>query len=93
MEIKYWVNFLKLIVTCYIAVCLKCYAWPWTHFYTGASPGFGRGGGQEFFFFRFGNLHVAKRHAAHGEAMRIARGVRGHVPPRKFFKTVQFGAF
>ena len=34
MEIKYWVNFLKLIVTCYIAVCLKCYAWPWTHFYS-----------------------------------------------------------
>ena len=59
----------------------------------GTSPGFGRGGGQEFFFFRFGNLHVAKRHAAHGEAMRIARGVRGHAPPRKFFKTMQFGAF
>ena len=53
----------------------------------------GGGGGQEIFFFRFGNLHVAKRHAAHGEAMRIARGVRGHAPPRKFFKTVQFGAF
>ena len=51
------------------------------------------GGGQEFFFFRFGDLHVAKRHAAHGEAIRIARGVRGHAPPRKFFKTVQFGAF
>ena len=59
----------------------------------GASPGFGRGGGQEIFFFRFGNLHVAKRHAAHGEAMCIARGVRGHAPPRNFFKTVQFGAF
>ena len=59
---------------------------------SGASPGFGRGGGKKFFF-RFGNLHVAKRHAAHGEAMRIARGVRGHAPPRKFFKTVQFGAF
>ena len=29
------------------------------------------------FFFRFGNLHVAKRHAAHGEAMRFARGVSG----------------
>ena len=55
------------------------------HHHSGASPGFGRGGGQEFFFFRFGNLHVAKRHAAHGEAMRIARGVRGHAPPRKFF--------
>ena len=27
------------------------------------------------------------------EAMRIARGVRGHAPPRKIFKTVQFGAF
>ena len=61
--------------------------------YTGASPGFGRGGGPRNFFFRFGNLHVAKRHAAHGEAMRITRGVRGHAPPRKFFKTVQFGAF
>ena len=51
------------------------------------------GGGPRKFFFRFGNLHVAKRHAVHGEAMRIARGVRGHAPPRKFFKTVQFGAF
>ena len=44
-------------------------------------------------FFRLGNLHVAKGHAAHGEAMRIGRGVRGHAPPRKFFKTVQFGVF
>ena len=51
------------------------------------------GGGPRIFFFRFGNLHVAKRHAAHGEAMRIVRRVRGHAPPRKFFKTVQFGAF
>ena len=23
----------------------------------------------------------------------VVRGVRGHAPPRKFFKTVQFGAF
>ena len=51
---------------------------------SGASPGFG--GGQEIFFFRFGNLHVAKRHAAHGEAMRIARGVRGHAPRENFLK-------
>ena len=51
------------------------------------------GGGPRIFFFRFGNLHVAKRHAVHGEAMRIARGVRGHAPQRKIFKTVQFGAF
>ena len=56
-------------------------------------PRIWEGGGPRNFFFRFGNLHVAKRHAAHGEAMRIVRGVRGHAPPRKFFETVQFGAF
>ena len=56
-------------------------------------PRIWEGGGPRIFFFRFGNLHVAKRHGAHGEAMRIARGVWGHAPPRKFFKTVQFGAF
>ena len=50
-------------------------------------------GGPRIFFFRFGNLHVARRHAAHGEDMRFARGVWGHALPRKFFKTVQFGAF
>ena len=55
---------------------------------TGASPGFGRGGAKNFFL-RFGILHVAKRH----EAMRFVRGVRGHGPPRKFLKMVQFGAF
>ena len=43
-----------------------------------------RGGGQELFFFRFGNLHVAKRHAAHSQAMRIARGFGGMLP-EKFF--------
>ena len=51
------------------------------------------GGPKLNFFFRFGNLHVAKRHAAHGEAMRFAREVRGHAPPRKFFKMVQFGVY
>ena len=61
--------------------------------YTRGVPRIWEGGGPRNFFFRFGNLHVAKRHAAHGEAMRIARGVRGHAPPRNFFKTVQFGAF
>ena len=42
------------------------------------------GGGPIIFFFRFGNLHVAKRHAAHGESMRIARGFGGMLP-REFF--------
>ena len=49
--------------------------------------------GQEFIIFRIANLHVASRHAAHGKVMRIVRGVRGHAPPRKIFKTVQFNAF
>ena len=39
------------------------------------------GGGWRRIFFQ---IWEAKRHAAHGEAMRIARGVRGHAPPRKF---------
>ena len=47
-------------------------------------PRIWQGGEQEFFFFRFGNLHVAKRHTAHGEAMRFVRGVRG-MPPREIF--------
>ena len=44
------------------------------------------GGGPRNFFSRFGNLHVMKRHAAHDEAMRFGRGVRGHAPPRNFFE-------
>ena len=43
------------------------------------------GGGGKNFFSRFGNLHVAKRHVVHSEAMRIVRRVRGHAPPRKIF--------
>ena len=39
------------------------------------------GGGQEFFF-RFGNLHVAK-----------LGGFGGMFPRENFVKTVQFGAF
>ena len=36
-------------------------------------------------------MHVAKRHATHGEAMRFARGLGG--TRAKFFKMVPFGAF
>ena len=38
-----------------------------------------QGGGGPNFFFRFGNLHAAKRHAAHGKAIRFARGA--HMVP------------
>ena len=41
----------------------------------GAYPGFGRGGAR-IIFVKFGNLH--------GEAMRFAKGLRGHAP-RAFF--------
>ena len=57
----------------------------------GASPRFGRGAKNIFFY--VGNLHVTKRHAAHGKAMRFAKGVRGHAPREIFFKIVQFDAF
>ena len=46
----------------------------------------GGGGAKNFFFFRFGNLHVAKLHAAHGEAMRIVRGFGGMLPREIFLK-------
>ena len=64
--------------------------------FAGASPGFGRGGGKNFFF-RFENLHVAKQHAAHGEAMHFVRRVRGHGPPQEIFlkwcNFVRFGVY
>ena len=41
-----------------------------------------KGGGQEIFFCQIWKF-----------ACREARGVRGHAPPRNFFKMVQFGAF
>ena len=53
-------------------------------------------GGARIIFFRFGNLHVAKQHAAHGEAMWFVRGVRGHVPRENLFKwcnLVRFGVY
>ena len=82
----------------------------WEHFTkpkqeSGASPGFGRGGGPRIFFFRFGNLHVAKRHAAHGEAtccawqsdmLRMAKpcallgGFGGMLPLENFLKRCNF---
>ena len=52
---------------------------------SGASPGFGRGGAKNFFF-KFGNLHVAKRHAAHGEACALLGGFGGMLPRENFLK-------
>ena len=53
-------------------------------------------GGGKNFIFRFGNLHVASRHAAHGEAMRLARGVWGHTPREiclKWRNLMRFGVY
>ena len=58
-------------------------------------PRIWEGGGKKFFF-RFGNLHVAKRHAAHGEAMRIVRGFGGMLPRENFLERcnlVRFRAY
>ena len=65
---------------CYVSINCDC-LYILFPLLTGASPGFRRGRGQEIIFFQI------------WEAMRIARGVRGHDPPRKLFKTMQFGAF
>ena len=71
------VKYMYLCVYMYMGVCI----YVCIYIYTGVSPGFGRGGGQEFFFqiWKF--------------ACREARVVRGHAPPRNFFKMVQFGGF
>ena len=45
------------------------------HNISGASPGFGRGGGGQEFFFQIWEL-----------ACREARGVRGYAPPKNFLK-------
>ena len=52
---------------------------------TGGVPRIWEGGGPRIF------LEILK--FACREAMRFARGVRGHAPPRKFLKMVQFCAF
>ena len=44
------------------------------------------GGGKNF----FSDLEICM---SQSEAMRIARGVRVHAPPRKFFKIVRFGVY
>ena len=38
-------------------------------------------------------MHGAKRHAGRGKATRLLGGFGGMLPPRKFLKMVQFGAF
>ena len=53
--------------------------------YQGRPQDLAGGGGQEFFFSR----EISCREFA----MRFARGVRGHAPPRKFFKMVRFGVY
>ena len=55
------------------------------------------GGGGKKFFIRFGNLHVAKRHAAHGAKPCALLGGFGGMPPEKFFlkwsNLVRFGVY
>ena len=56
-------------------------------------PRIWQGGGGKNFFSSDLEICIRDMHTAHGEAMSFARGVRGHAPPRKFFKMVQFGVF
>ena len=72
---------IKITIIYYIAWHVLCMIF----IYQGRPQDLG-GGGPRIFFFRFVNLHVAKRHAAHGEAMRIARGFGGMLPQENFLK-------
>ena len=61
---------------------------------SGASPGFGRGGGAKNFFFRFGNLHVA-RHAPREHFLKWCNLVRfgvyfDQILSLKIFKNYHF---
>ena len=57
----------------------------------GASPGFGRGGAKKFFFqiWEF----TCREATCCAWRSALLGGFGGIPPPRKFFKTVQFGAF
>ena len=59
----------------------------------GASPGFWRGGGQEFFFSDLGICMSRSDMLRMAKPCALLGGFGGMLPPRKFFKTVQFGAF
>ena len=51
-------------------------------------------GGFNFFLEKWGYLHAWREAACSAwRSHAFARGVRGHAPPRKFLKMVQFGAF
>ena len=55
---------------------------------------FGGGGGFKIFLEKWGYLNGAKLHSARGIASHsFGMRVRGHAPPRKFLKMVQFGTF
>ena len=54
----------------------------------GASPGFGRGGGGQVIIFSEFEICMLR-----SDMLRMAKQVRGHAPPRNFFKMVRFGVY
>ena len=60
---------------------------------TGASPGFGRGGGQEIFFSDLGICMSRSDMLRMAKPCALLGGFGGMLPRENFFKTVQFGAF
>ena len=54
--------------------------------------GFHFGGGSKFFW-KSGVFAWREAPCSAWRSHAFARGVRGHAPPRNFFKMVQFGAF
>ena len=54
---------------------------------------FGGGGGVQNFSGKVGVFAWREAPCSSWRSHAFARGVRGHAPPRKFLKMVQFGAF
>ena len=59
----------------------------------GASPGFGRGGGQEIFFPDLGICMSRSDMLRMAKPCALLGGFGGMLPRENFLKTVQFGAF
>ena len=60
---------------------------------TSGVPRIWQGGGQEFFFSDFEICMPRSDMLRMAKPCALLGVVRGHAPPRKFFKMVQFGAF
>ena len=87
---EYYAHYVQLLtcVLCYISVLISIDLFIIVHHCSGVSRISFRGGSN--YFWKSGGICMAQ---SAWRSHAFARGVRGHAPPRKFLKIVQFGAF